>query len=70
MAAELATAALGRAARRQRWRWPLSPPPTMPGELLVGITYVVVVFSILGQGTPIGLLATRLQRGLSRPVAE
>ncbi len=42
----------------------------MPGELLVGITYVVVVFSILGQGIPIGLLATRLQRGLSRPVAE
>jgi len=42
----------------------LSLPPTMPRELLVGITYVVVVFSILGQGLSIGPLATRLQRGL------
>jgi len=41
----------------------LSLPPTMPRELLVGITYVVVVFSILGQGLTIGPLATRLQRG-------
>ena len=44
----------------------LSLPPTMPRELLVGITYVVVVFSILGQGLTIGPLATRLQRGLTR----
>ena len=42
----------------------LSLPPTMPRELLVGITYVVVVFSILGQGLTIGPLAARLQRGL------
>ena len=41
----------------------LSLPPTMPRELLVGITYVVVVCSILGQGLTIGPLATRLQRG-------
>ena len=41
----------------------LSLPPTMPRELLVGITYVVVVASILGQGLTIGPLATRLQRG-------
>ena len=40
----------------------LSLPPTMPRELLVGITYVVVVTSILGQGLTIGPLATRLQR--------
>ena len=40
----------------------LSLPPTMPRELLVGITYVVVVISILGQGLTIGPLATRLQR--------
>lgn len=46
----------------------LSLPPTMPRELLVGITYVVVVFSILGQGLTIGPLATRLQRGI-RPAA-
>ncbi|WP_375419415.1 cation:proton antiporter [uncultured Hymenobacter sp.] len=46
----------------------LSLPPTMPRELLVGITYVVVVFSILGQGLTIGPLAARLQRGL-RPAA-
>lgn len=41
----------------------LSLPPTMPRELLVGITYVVVVFSILGQGLTVGPLAARLQRG-------
>ena len=45
----------------------LSLPPSMPRELLVGITYVVVVFSILGQGLTIGPLAARLQRGLSKP---
>ncbi len=48
----------------------LSLPPTMPRELLVGITYVVVVWSILGQGLTVGPLATRLQRGLSRPPAD
>ncbi len=41
----------------------LSVPPTMPRELLVGITYVVVVFSILGQGLTVGPLAARLSRG-------
>ena len=45
----------------------LSLPPSMPRELLVGITYVVVVFSILGQGLTIGPLAARLQRGLNKP---
>ena len=45
----------------------LSLPPSMPRELLVGITYVVVVFSILGQGLTIGPLAARLQRGMSKP---
>ncbi|GAB3635068.1 sodium:proton antiporter [Hymenobacter arcticus] len=40
----------------------LSLPPAMPRELLVGITYVVVVVSILGQGLTIGPLAKRLQR--------
>jgi CPA1 family monovalent cation:H+ antiporter len=44
----------------------LSLPPSMPRELLVGITYVVVVFSILGQGLTIGPLAARLQRGRSK----
>lgn len=48
----------------------LSLPPTMPRELLVGITYIVVVCSILGQGLTVGPLATRLQRGLSRPPAD
>ncbi len=38
----------------------LSLPPAMPRELLVGITYVVVVASILGQGLTIGPLARRL----------
>ena len=45
----------------------LSLPPTMPRELLVGVTYVVVVFSILGQGLTIGPLAARLQRGTTQP---
>ena len=40
----------------------LSLPPTVPRELLVGITYVVVVFSILGQGLTIGPLAAKWQR--------
>ena len=48
----------------------LSLPPTMPRELLVGITYVVVVFSILGQGLTIGPLAARLQRGRDRPYPD
>ena len=45
----------------------LSLPPSMPRELLVGITYVVVMCSILGQGLTVGPLAAYLQRGLSRP---
>lgn len=40
----------------------LSLPPAGPRELLVSITYVVVVVSILGQGLTIGPLAQRLQR--------
>ena len=47
----------------------LSLPPTMPRELLVAITYVVVVCSILGQGLTIGPLAARLQRGTQPPKA-
>ncbi len=46
----------------------LSLPPAMPRDLLVAITYVVVVFSILGQGLTIGPLAARLQRGLRQPL--
>ena len=39
----------------------LSLPPTMPRDLLVAVTYVVVVFSILVQGLTIGPLAKHLQ---------
>jgi CPA1 family monovalent cation:H+ antiporter len=45
----------------------LSLPESMPRDLLVGITYVVVVFSIIGQGL-IGPLVKRL--GLSTGPAE
>ncbi|MDF7812222.1 sodium:proton antiporter [Hymenobacter sp. YC55] len=41
----------------------LSLPNSMPRDLLVGITYVVVVFSIIAQGLSIGLLVKKL--GLS-----
>ncbi|MBF9239442.1 sodium:proton antiporter [Hymenobacter sp. BT683] len=41
----------------------LSLPESMPRDLMVGITYVVVVFSIIGQGLTIGPLVKRL--GLS-----
>ena len=41
----------------------LSLPESMPRDLLVGITYVVVVFSIIGQGLSIGPLVNKL--GLS-----
>lgn len=41
----------------------LSLPPTMPRDLIVGITYVVVVFSIIVQGLTIGPLVKKL--GLS-----
>ena len=34
----------------------LGLPEAAPRELLVGITYVVVVFSIIGQGLTIGPL--------------
>ncbi|MBC8083248.1 MAG: cation:proton antiporter, partial [Hymenobacter sp.] len=40
----------------------LSLPSAMPRDLLVGVTYVVVVFSILVQGLTVGPLAKRLQR--------
>ena len=43
----------------------LSLPATMPRELLVGITYVIVVFSIIGQGLTIGPLVRWL--GVARP---
>lgn len=43
----------------------LSLPAEMPRELLVGITYVVVVFSIVGQGLTIGPLVRWL--GVGRP---
>lgn len=46
----------------------LSLPPTMPRELLIALTYVVVTFSVLGQGLTIGPLATRLQRRAQQPV--
>lgn len=45
----------------------LSLPPTMPRELLVALTYVVVAFSVLGQGLTIGPLAARLQRRAQPP---
>ncbi|WP_426492563.1 cation:proton antiporter [Hymenobacter sp. 102] len=43
----------------------LSLPDSMPRDLLVGITYVVVIFSIIVQGLTIGPLVKRL--GLSSP---
>jgi len=43
----------------------LSLPATAPRELLVGITYVIVVFSIIGQGLTIGPLVRWL--GVSQP---
>jgi CPA1 family monovalent cation:H+ antiporter len=45
----------------------LSLPATMPRELLVGITYVIVVFSIIGQGLTIGPLVRWLGIGLPAP---
>ncbi|WP_201978211.1 cation:proton antiporter [Hymenobacter rubidus] len=45
----------------------LSLPATMPRELLVGITYVVVVFSIIGQGLTIGPLVRWLGVGRATP---
>jgi CPA1 family monovalent cation:H+ antiporter len=44
----------------------LSLPASAPRELLVGITYVIVVFSIIGQGLTIGPLVRWL--GVARPV--
>lgn len=46
----------------------LSLPETMPRDLLVGITYVVVAFSIIVQGLTVGPLVKRL--GLSTPAAD
>ena len=46
----------------------LSLPETMPRDLLVGITYVVVVFSIIVQGLTVGPLVKRL--GLSQPADD
>ncbi|MDO7852375.1 hypothetical protein [Hymenobacter convexus] len=41
----------------------LSLPAPMPRDLIVGVAYVVVIFSIIGQGLTIGPLVRRL--GLS-----
>ena len=41
----------------------LSLPDSMPRDLIVGVTYVVVIFSIIGQGLTIGPLVKKL--GLS-----
>jgi CPA1 family monovalent cation:H+ antiporter len=41
----------------------LSLPHSMPRDLIVGITYVVVIFSIIGQGLSIGPLVKRLGLG-------
>ncbi|NML64083.1 sodium:proton antiporter [Hymenobacter sp. RP-2-7] len=41
----------------------LGLPDSAPRELLVGITYVIVVFSIIGQGLTIGPLVRRLGVG-------
>jgi CPA1 family monovalent cation:H+ antiporter len=41
----------------------LSLPDSMPRDLLVGVSYVVVIFSIIVQGLSIGTLVKRL--GLS-----
>ena len=46
----------------------LSLPPTMPRELIVGITYVIVVFSIVGQGLTIGPLVRWL--GVGQPAGS
>ena len=46
----------------------LSLPASMPRELLVGITYVIVVFSIIGQGLTIGPLVRWL--GVAQPAAD
>ncbi|MVN77648.1 sodium:proton antiporter [Hymenobacter sp. HMF4947] len=46
----------------------LGLPAAAPRELLVGITYVVVVFSIIGQGLTIGPLVRWL--GVGRPEAN
>ena len=41
----------------------LSMPESMPRDLIVGVTYVVVIFSIIVQGLSIGPLVKKL--GLS-----
>ena len=41
----------------------LSLPESMPRDLIVGVTYVVVIFSIIVQGLSIGPLVKKL--GLS-----
>lgn len=47
----------------------LSLPDSMPRDLIVGVTYVVVIFSIIGQGLTIGPLVKKL--GLSTgPAAD
>ena len=46
----------------------LSVPAAGPRDLLIGITYVVVVFSIIGQGLTIAPLVRRL--GIARPAED
>ncbi|WP_022826035.1 cation:proton antiporter [Hymenobacter norwichensis] len=46
----------------------LSLPETMPRDLIVGITYIVVIFSIIVQGLTLGPLVKRL--GLSMPASD
>jgi len=48
----------------------LSLPSSAPRELLVGITYVVVVFSIIGQGLTIGPLVRWLGVGKPEPIIK
>ncbi|MBD2768845.1 sodium:proton antiporter [Hymenobacter sp. BT664] len=45
----------------------LSLPDAMPRDLLVGITYVVVIFSIIVQGLSIGPLVRKLGLGTAEP---
>ncbi len=47
----------------------LSLPASAPRELLVGITYVIVVFSIIGQGLTIGPLVRWLGVGQPTPLS-
>ena len=47
----------------------LSLPHSMPRDLIVGVTYVVVVFSIIVQGLSIGVLVKKLGLSTAEPAA-